>query len=284
MRTQKTTAYLFLLPAMAVFLVFVFYPALEIFLLSFKKYSFVGEPRWIGLDNYVRLFGDWTFLSALFNSFLYLAVTPTLVVLSLGVAFLLDSSLHGVRVFRSLYFLPVVTPMIVVGIIWRWILNEDAGLLNYLAMALGLTAQKIPWLSVYPLNILSVMMVTVWKGLGYFAVIFLAGLTGIPRELEDAAAIDGASSWQNLLYVKLPLLKPTIALVAVISSISALKVFDEIYVIISGAPSVEKTLVPLIYQTAFLDFRLGYAGAMSVVLFILTLAFSYFNLRFWKEQ
>lgn len=275
--------YMFLVPALVVFVVFVFYPAIRIFILSFQDYSFVRDAAWVGLDNYRRLVTDSTFLFALLNSFVYLLVTPFLIVVSLGVAFLLNVKLRGVKFFRGLYFLPVVTPMIVVGIIWQWLLNEDVGLINYFLMATGLSDQKIYWLTSYPLNLFSVMFVTSWKGLGYYAVIFLAGLMTIPKELEEVAALDGANAWQELVHVKLPLLKPTIALVAIISSIAALKVFDELYVMIPGAPSAEKTLVPLIYQVAFLDFRLGYASAISVVLFVITLVFSYFNLRYWES-
>lgn len=281
---RRIWPYVFLLPTAAVFLTFVFYPGIEILMLSFQKYSFASQPAWVGLQNYLRLLSDRTFLAALVNSFIYLLATPVVIILSLGVAFLLDSRLRGVKMFRSLYFLPVVTPMIVVGIIWKWILNEDAGLLNYAVRATGLTSSDVPWLSTYPLNLFAVMGVTIWKGIGYYALIFLAGLLAIPCELEEAAELDGASAWQLLLRVKLPLLKPTIALVAVISSIAALKVFDELYVVLPGAPSSEKTLVPLLYQTAFIDFRLGYASAMGVVLFAIVLAFSYFNVRYWREQ
>lgn len=275
--------YMFLAPALVVFAVFVIFPALRIFILSFQEYSFVRDAVWVGFDNYIRLASDTTFLFALLNSFIYLLVTPVLIVASLAVAFLLNSRLKGIKFFRGLYFLPVVTPMIVVGIIWQWLLNEDVGLVNYFLMATGITDQKIYWLTSYPLNIFSVMFVTAWKGLGYYAVIFLAGLLTIPEELDEVASLDGANALQRLLYVKLPLLKPTIALVAIISSISALKVFDELYVMIPGAPAAEKTLVPLIYQVAFLDFRLGYASAISVVLFVSTLLFSYVNIRYWER-
>lgn len=276
--------YAYLAPALAVLMAFVVIPAFRIFVFSFQKHSFITEPTWIGLANYGHLLTGGPFLRALLNSFIYLLVTPVLIVLSLAVAFLLDSTLRGTRFFRGVYFLPVVTPIVVVGIIWRWILNEDVGLLNYLLQVSGITTDKIPWLSVYPLNLLSVMGVTAWRGLGYYAVIFLAGLTAIPRETEEAASIDGASKVKILVHITIPQLRPTITLVAIISSISALKVFDELAIVLPGAPSAEKTLVPLIYQSAFLDFDLGSASAMSVVLFVLTLGFSILNARFWREQ
>ena len=274
--------FVFLAPAVVFLATFVFYPAVRILWLSFQDYSFVTDAVWVGFENYARLVGDEPFRYALMNSFIYLLVTPVLVVLALGVALLLDTGARGVTFFRSLYFLPVVTPMIVVGILWGWLLNEDVGLVNYAIVSMG--GEKVPWLTEYPLNLVATMGVTAWKGLGYFAVIFLAGLAGVPKELEEAAALDGANAWQRLWNVKVPTLRPQIALVSVISSISALKVFDELYVMIPGAPAAEKTLVPLIYQTAFLDFRLGYASAISVVLFVVTLAFSLVNLRMWEKD
>lgn len=280
---KRLSPYVFLAPASAVFVTFVFYPSIEILLMSFQRISFVSESRWVGLQNYIQAFADPTFLSALGNSFVYLLVTPIVICCSLAVAFLLDTNIRGVKAFRAAYFLPVVTPMVVVGIVWKWIFNEDVGVLNYLLASLG-AAGPVHWLSAYPLNLMAVMGVTIWKGIGYYALIFLAGLLAIPRELEEAAELDGASAFQQILHLKLPLLKPTIALVAVISSIAALKVFDELYVIIPGAPQSEQTLVPLIYQTAFMDFRLGPASAMGVVLFVVVLAFSYVNVRLWREN
>ena len=280
---KRLTPYLFLFPSAAIFVVFVFLPSIEVVRYSFEQITFGAEPRWVGWQNYVRVLSDRTVLAALANSFAYLLVTPVLVILSLAVAFLLNEPVRGVRVFRALYFLPVVTPMVVVGIVWKWIFNEDVGVLNYLLRSGGIVTANVHWLSSYPLNLLAVMCVTIWKGLGYYALIFLAGLLAIPRELDEAAALDGASAWQRVRYVQIPMLRPTIALVTIISSVAALKVFDELYVIIPGAPQAEQTLVPLMYQTAFIDFRLGPASAMGVILFVIVLAFSWLNVRFWKE-
>jgi putative chitobiose transport system permease protein len=280
---KRLTPYFFLLPSAAVFILFVFLPALGVIRDSFERVTFGAESQWVGWTNYTRLLTDRTVIAALGNSVAYLLVTPVLIVLSLGVAFLLNAPVRGGSIFRALCVLPVVTPMVVVGIMWKWIFNEDAGLFNYLLRSSGLFSANIHWLSEYPLNLLSVMGVTIWKGIGYYALIFLAGLLGVPRELEEAAELDGASAWQRIRFLTLPMLRPTIALVAIVSSIAALKVFDELYVVIPGAPQSEQTLVPLIYQTAFMDFRLGPASALGVLLFILVLAFSYVNVRFWKE-
>jgi putative chitobiose transport system permease protein len=280
---KRFTPYFFLFPAFLIFFVFIFIPSIEILRMSFYRVSFVTESRWVGFENYVRIWSDETFRAALLNSLVYLATTPILIVLSLGTAFLLDTGIRGAKFFRAVYFLPAVTPMIVVGIMWKWILNEDVGLLNSLTLSLGIAAERIPWLSAFPLNLFAVMAVTVWKGIGYYAIIFLAGLLAIPKEMEEAAMLDGASAFQRMRFIKIPMLKPTIALVAIISAVAALKVFDELYVIIPGSPQSEQTLVPLLYQTAFMDFRLGLASAMGVVLFLLVMGFSYFNVRLWKE-
>lgn len=284
MSKSYTAPYLFLAPALIVFGLFIFFPSVHILVLSLRSSTFITEGAWIGLANYVRLAGDETFVAALLNSLLYLLVTPAIIVVCLCIAALLDTGIRGTTFFRSLYFFPVVTPMIVVGITWRWLLNEDVGVLNYMATTIGVTESGFNWLTVYPLNLFTVMGVTLWKGAGYYSLIFLAGLMSFPREIEESAMLDGASRVRIFLSLKLTHLRHAIALVAVISSISALKVFDELYVILPGAPMAEKTLIPLLYQTAFVDFRTGYASAMSVVLFSLTLVFSYVQLRFWREE
>lgn len=274
-------AYLFLAPALIVFVLFIFYPTLEVFRLSFTKYTIFQSPEFVGLSNYLRLIHDSDFWYALLNSFIYLLVTPALIVLSLGIAFLLSEKVVGKGVFRFIYFLPVITPAVVAGIAWKWLFNEDIGFMNYLVTLIG--GQKLHWLTDYPLNLFSVMIVTIWRGLGFYMIIFLAAILGIPKELEEAAKIDGASGWQALLYVKLPLMKPTIAMVAIISAIEALKVFDEIYIMIQNAPVADKTAVPFIYSEAFTHFNMGYASAASVILFIVTLVFSYLNAKYWRE-
>ncbi len=274
-------AYLFLAPAMLIFTLFIFYPTLEVFRLSFTKYNIFQSPQFIGISNYVHLFHDSDFWYALLNSFIYLLVTPVLIVLSLGIAFLLHKKVFGQGVFRFIYFLPVITPAVVAGIAWKWLFNEDIGFMNYLVTLIGGT--KLHWLTSYPLNLVSVMIVTIWRGIGFYMIIFLAAILGIPKELEEAAEIDGASGWQTLWYVKLPLMKPTIAMVAIISAIEALKVFDEIYIMIRNAPVADKTAVPFIYSAAFSHFNMGYASAASVILFVVTLVFSYLNARYWRE-
>jgi len=276
------TPYLFLGPAMAVLGVFVLAAMVQVAWYSFTRYTAFVGPDWVGLRNYQRLFADPRFWFCLLNSFVYLLVTPALMVVSLGAAMVVHAGLRWAKGLRLLLFLPVVTPTIVAAIAWRLMLDEDSGLLNTWLGVIGLGPAY--WLSEYPLTLASAMMVTLWKGFGYFMMVFLAGLVGVPRELEEAAIVDGAGRLGVFLHVTLPALRPVIVLVTIISSVSALKVFDELFVTIKGAPIGHQTAVPLIYNFAFERGDYGLASAASVVLFILVLIFSIIQLRVVREE
>lgn len=278
---KYVTVGLFLSPALLIFSLFVFYPIWRVFQFSFSQYEMMQLTGWIGWDHYRTLLGDADFWATFLNSWLYLLVTPLLLVLSLLLALLVRGEKRMLKMFQTAYYLPVVIPMVVIGIAWKGLYNEDSGLINYWLQATGALAgdQKIHWLTQYPLNLFAVMGVTIWQGLGYFMVIFLAGLLAIPHELEEAAAMDGAGPIRKNWHIIIPLLKPSMVLVFILSSISALKVFTEIYIMISGAPTSNKTLVVYLYEKAFGQLEMGYASAMAVVLFLATLAFSYANLR-----
>jgi putative chitobiose transport system permease protein len=274
-RSQRYLVAFFLTPVLLLLGIFAFLPMGQVAVYSLQKISLLGSSEFIGLENYRRLFADSTFWWTLLNSALYIVVTPVLMVLSLSLAMILREELRAKNFFRTLYFLPVVTPVVIAGIAWRWIFNEDVGILNYLLSAIGITHLKIHWLTEYPLNIVSAMAVTVWRGLGYYMVIFLAGLTAIPKEIDEASVLDGATWWQKTLFITVPMLRPTLSLVFIISSISAIKVFTEIYTLMPGAPMANKTLVLYMYREAFERFDLGFASAAGVILFLVTLGFSY---------
>jgi len=278
---KYVTVGLFLSPALLIFSLFVFYPIWRVFQFSFSQFEMMQLTGWIGWDHYRTLLGDADFWATFLNSWLYLLVTPLLLVLSLLLALLVRGEKRMLKMFQAAYYLPVVIPMVVIGIAWKGLYNEDSGLINYWLQATGALAgdQKIHWLTRYPLNLFAVMGVTIWQGLGYFMVIFLAGLLAIPHELEEAAAMDGAGPLRKNWHIIIPLLKPSMVLVFILSSISALKVFTEIYIMISGAPTSNKTLVVYLYEKAFGQLEMGYASAMAVVLFLATLVFSYANLR-----
>lgn len=276
------TPYLFLAPAAVVLGVFVLWAMVQVVFYSFTRYTAFVGPDPVGLDNYRQLMGDRRFWFCLINSFLYLLVTPAVIALSLQSALVVHAGLRYAKGLRMLLFLPVVTPAIVAAVAWRLLLKEDQGLLNSVLAIVGIG--PVEWLSAKPWTLISAMLVTLWRGFGYYMMIFLAGLVAVPRELEEAATIDGAGRVGVLLHVTLPALKPLIALVVVISSISALKVFDELYITIRGAPISHQTAVPLIYDTAFERANYGYASAIGVVLFVVVLIFSLIQLRLTGES
>ncbi len=274
------TPYLFLAPALLVLILTVFWPAVQAFYLSFTEfgYDLTQAPAWVGLANFQRLWRDPVFWKTLGNTLLYLVcVVPILVIAPLGLAILVNQKLKGIRWFRTAYYTPVVISMVVAGIAWKWLYASN-GLLNQGLQLLGI--QSIPWLTSPNLSLFSVMAVTIWKGLGYYMVIYLAGLQGIPADLYEAAAIDGSDGLQRHWDITVPLMRPYLFLVAVISAISATKVFEEIYIMTRGEPlNSSKTIVYYLYQRAFQDLDMSYACAIGLMLFILIFGLSLLNLK-----
>ncbi len=277
---QRLTPYLFLLPALLVLSLTVFYPALQAFYLSFTRYDFdlTQPPVWIGLKNFRRLWVDRVFWETFRNTVLYLVgVVPILVALPLGMAILVNQKLRGIRWFRVAYYTPVVISMVVAGIAWKW-LYADNGLLNQLLKLVGISA-GVPWLTSPGMAIFSVMVVTIWKGLGYYMVIYLAGLQAIPEDLYEAAAIDGSDGIKKHWDITVPLMQPYILLVAVISAISATKVFEEVYIMTQGGPrNSSKTIVYYVYEQAFQDLEMSYACTIGLVMFLIILGLSLLRL------
>jgi putative chitobiose transport system permease protein len=280
------TPYLFLLPALIVLALTVFYPALQAFTLSFSRYEYdlTQPPQWVGLANFQQLWLDTTFWQTLKNTFLYLVgVVPLLVFCSLILAIFANQKLRGIHWFRVSYYTPVVISMVVAGIAWK-ALYASNGLLNQLLQPLGLT-EGIPWLTSPQFALWCVMAVTFWKGLGYYMVIYLAGLQSIPAEFYEAAAIDGSVGWRQHWDITIPLMRPYLLLVAVISAISATKVFEEVYIMTQGGPrNSSKTVVYYIYERAFKDLEINYACTIGLVLFLIILVLSLLNLRLSRSS
>lgn len=283
---QQLTPYLFLLPALIVLSLTVFWPALQAFYLSFTRfeYDLTQAPQWAGFSNLRRLWADPVFWQTLRNTVLYLVcVVPILVIAPLGLAILVNQKLRGIRWFRVAFYTPVVISMVVAGIAWRWI-YADNGLLNQFLKALGVP-EGIPWLTSPRFALFSVMVVTIWKGLGYYMVIYLAGLQSIPADLYEAAAIDGSDGIKKHWDITVPLMRPYLFLVAVISSISATKVFEEIYIMTQGGPrNSSKTIVYYLYEQAFQDLEMSYACTIGLVLFLIILSLSIVRLWFGGQQ
>ncbi len=280
-RKRSLTPYLFLLPALALLGVFVVYPIIAVIYYSFTDYDIITPPVVIGLENYERLFGDETFWLALTHSFVYLLVTPILIVLSIALAIVVNRKLRGIHLYRALYFVPAVSGSIAIGLSWRWLFDRT-GFINGVLQSWGVIDEPVQWLTTPSLVLPIAMMLTIWAGIGYYAVIFLAGLQNVNEELYDAARIDGCTDVQKHRYVSIPALRPQIVFVAVISSLAALKVFDEIYVLTNrtgGILDSGVTMVFYLWQQAFQRSNAGYASAIAIALLLVTLAFSIVNVR-----
>jgi len=277
--TNTLKAYGFLAPALLILALVTFFPVLQAIYLSFTSYDILNSPRWVGGANFQRLWADPLFWKVLGNTLIYLVgVVPALVILPLILAVLLNRNLPGLGGFRVLYYIPVIIPMVVAGVTWKWVYGENGLLNGLLRTAQGVEA-GIPWLTSEG-SLFAVMLVTIWKGLGYYMVIYLAGLQGIPKQLYEAAALDGSDGWRKHWHITIPLMRPYILLVGVLSAISAMKVFEEIYVMTRGGPiNSSKTIVYYLYEKAFTNLELGYASAVGVVLFGLLLVFSILNAR-----
>jgi putative chitobiose transport system permease protein len=284
-RKRSITPWLFLLPALVLLGVFVFYPIIAVVWYSLTDYDIVRPPVYVGIDNFVALLDDDTFKLALLHSFIYLLVTPILIVLSIGLAIVVNRSLRGIHIYRALYFVPAVSGSIAIGLSWRWLFDRS-GFINSVLQSWGVISEPIQWLATPSLVLPIAMTLTVWAGIGYYSVIFLAGLQNVPEELYDAARIDGCNTFQKHRYVSIPALRPQIVFVGVISSLAALKVFDEIYVLTNrtgGILDSGVTVVFYLWQQAFERSNAGYAAAIAIVLLVITLGFSIVNVRFLER-
>jgi putative chitobiose transport system permease protein len=284
-RRFNPTPYLFLAPALVLLAVFVVYPILAVIGYSFTDYDIVRPPVPVGLANYEKLVGDPTFWLALWHSILYLVVTPILIALSIALAIVVNRKLRGIHVFRALYFVPAVSGSIAIGLSWRWLFERN-GFVNSTLQSLGVISEPVQWLANPSMVLPIAMLLTIWAGVGYYSVIFLAGLQNIPEELYDAARIDGCGNLSVHRHVSLPGLRPQVTFVAVISSLAALKVFDEIYVLTNrtgGILDSGVTIVFYLWKQAFQLNHAGYASAIAIALLAITLVFSVLNVRFLER-
>ena len=289
-RVPEVYAYIFLAPALILLTLFTFYPivcgvGLAFFDFSLLRHTPEGQlaaPEFIGLKNFYRLWVDPYFWIALKNSLLYLLVVPVIQLASIIIAVLVNEPIKGQRFFRTAYYIPVITSVVIIGITWKAVFRSD-GVANYMLSTIGMG--PVPWLTNSSYALGSVMFVTLWQGLGYYMILYLAGLQTIDPALEEAARLDGATWWQVLTQVTIPLLKPTVALCTIISTISALKVFGEIFIMTPGGGPQYSTLtmVYYIFNKAFEDFDMGYSAAVSLVLAGVVGIISFINVRYFKE-
>jgi len=281
LRQINWTPYLFLAPALLLLGLTVFLPALQAFYLSFTNYDpIAGTASWQGWKNFERLLKDDIFWQTIKNTVVYLCgVVPVLVFAPLLLAISVNQKLSGMSFFRAAYYVPVIISMVVAGIAWKFIYAEN-GLLDRLLQVVGIP--PVPWLTSPSLALFSVMLVTIWKGLGYYMTIYLAGLQSIPDDLYEAAAIDGSDSYIKHWDITIPLMRPYMLLVGVISAIGATKIFEEVYVMTQGGPrNSSKTVVYYLYQQGFGSTNpdLSYACTIGLVLFLLVFVLSLLNLK-----
>jgi multiple sugar transport system permease protein len=277
-------AWVFLAPALILLGVFVLYPIAYLFYLSFTTGSFTRSGiHWAGLRNYWRLVISPDFWQVLGNTiyFTLATVIPSLVI-PLVLAVLLDRSISLRGLLRTAYFIPSITSLVAVGLGFRWLFQVD-GPVNQWLGAIGL--HPIPWLSSTTWAMPVLILLSIWKQLGFNMVVFLAGLQTIPSSRYEAAELDGANAWQKFWYITLPGLRPTLVFAAVTTAIFTLRSFEQVYVITGGGPlNSTNLLVYYIYDQAFAQFDFGYAAAAASVLLVATLILVYFQLRVWEAN
>ena len=291
---QNLLAYLFMAPALVLMGLFTFYPVLYGAYLGFTDYTAAnlgsGEPpRWVGFDNLRYVLSDPLFQRGLFNSLQYLVVVPVLQLASLAVAVLVNQKLPLMTFFRVGYYIPVVTSISLAAVMWEWIFQKD-GLLNWSLQLLQFLNfdSRFNWLLNEYTALWAIMLVTFWRGFGYYMVLYLAGLQAIPAELEEAATLDGANPWQRFWYVVVPLMRPTLLLCSLLSTVAALRVLDEILVFTGGTGGpLNSTYTALLYvynKSFGLDFDYGKASAAGLIIALVGFALSYINFRVTREE
>jgi len=284
-KQETRAAFLFILPALLLLVLFIFYPMARALLISFENYNLISASSSpAGLDNYKQLLSDSTFLDSLGHSFYFAAIViPLQTLISLGLALLVRRSFRGVGLFRTIYFLPVVVSFAIASTIFKLIYNKDYGMLNVILKGIGLPTAD--FLSNPDISMIGIILLCIWKAMGFFMIVFLAGLNNIPDSLYEAAHVDGAGPIQQFFLVTLPLLKRTTAFVVIITTMDALKIFVPVYITTSGGPAQStNTVVYYIYETAFKQMNMGYASAAAFILFAIVLIISIVQLRVFRTD
>lgn len=276
--TERRDAYLFILPWFIGFLLFTAGPMLGSLYISFTRWEIVTPSVWVGLDQYTRLFADDRFYLSLWNTAYYVFLgVPLHLALALLAALAMNMDLKGIRIFRTLYYVPSLTPAVANSILWLWIFHPQWGLANALLQWVGF--EGLYWLQDPKLAKPSFIIMSFWT-IGGQMVILLAGLKGIPRQLYEAAAIDGANTWHRFWSVTLPMLTPALFFNLIIAIIGAFQVFTQAYIMTEGGPNYATLFYLLyLYRMAFENFRMGYASAMAWVLFVIILFFTLIQFR-----
>jgi multiple sugar transport system permease protein len=279
---DSTWALLLLLPNIIGFLAFTLFPVIASFLLSFTSWDMLSPIKWVGLSNYESLIKDETFIKVFWNTIYFAGVfVPVGIVCSLILAVALDQNISFKKFYRAAYFLPVVSSMVAVAVVWQFIYNPEYGLLNYFLSFFGIKGPS--WLTSTVWAMPAVIITSVWKNVGFNMLIFLAGLQGISESYYEAAELDGARWHQKFFYVTVPLLSPTTFFVTVMSFISSFQVFDTVFLMTQGGPARSTSvIVHYLYENAFKYFNMGYASAMAYVLFFMVFIITLIQL--WRQK
>jgi multiple sugar transport system permease protein len=284
---REWTAYLFLAPGLIIFSIFTVFALLFAFYLTFHEWSIIEPDKpFVGLDNYKDMVDDEDFRRSVINTVYFTGGSvPLGMATGLGIALLLNQSLRGRGILRTMYYLPVVTPFVVTAIIWKWLYNGDFGLFNYYLLKTHLIHDPLLWLSDKNLAMPAVILMTVWTSVGFSMVVYLAGLQSIPEELYEAARVDGAGPFARLRHITVPMLAPTTLFLLVIGIIGSFQVFTQIFIMTNGGPvNRTTTMVYYIYESAFKFYEMGYASTLAFALFLMLLVFTALQLRLYRRS
>ncbi len=273
-RSESFSAWAFMTPGLLFLATFTFWPVIYGIPLSLTDYSVITDTHYVGFENFSRAFQDHNFIISLRNSLVYVLIVPVIQVISILMAILVNSRIPGVKMFRTAYYIPVVTSMVAVALIWSWLLGNN-GVVNYLLIQAGIISGQVSWLSTSSTALYVLMFITMWKGLGYYMMLYLAGLQGIPSDLYEAARVDGANFLKLMIHVTIPLLRPHILFCTLISVMGAIRVFDEVYILTKGGPGTSTlTSSVYIFQKGLEQFNFGYASALGLIVSVIVGALS----------
>ncbi|MGM0144490.1 ABC transporter permease [Enterococcus sp. AZ153] len=275
-------AWSFIAPNFIGFLIFTLVPVVFSLILAFMKWDSFSTPEFVGLQNFTRMLSDDTFWLSLKNTFLYtIGVVPLTLVCSLGLAILLNQKIKGVKFFRTAFFFPYVTSLVAIAVVWSMLFHPTMGPINQF---LRVVIENPPgWLSSSDWALTAIIIVSVWRGMGYYMILYLAGLQGISKELYEAAAMDGANKWKQFIHITVPALRPTTFFVTIMLVINCFKIFDLVQVMTDGGPGrATNVLVYQVYSEAFVKFNFGYASAIAMVLFVIVLVITVIQFK-WNQ-
>jgi multiple sugar transport system permease protein len=283
---RNWNAYLFLTPGLLLFSVFTLFALGFAFYLTFHEWSIIQPDKpFVGLDNYRDILDDERFRRSVYNTVYFTgASVPLTMTVGLVVALLLNQPLRARGLLRVMYFLPVVTPFVVVAIIWKWLYNGDFGLFNYYLLKAKVIDEPLLWLADKNLAMPSIILMSVWSGVGFSMVVYLAALQAVPEELYDAAKVDGAGAWHRLRHVTIPMLRPATLFLMVMGIIGSFQIFTQIFVMTQGGP-VDRTTTMMfyIYEAAFKFYQMGYASTLAYALFVMLFAFTLMQIRLYRR-